>query len=42
MGKKMEVLFGDDEPAIEIMDRTLMATVLDLRTSRMYHLKIEQ
>ena len=38
----MEVLFGDDEPAIEIMDQHLMATVLDLCTSRMDHLTIEQ
>ena len=41
MGNKMEVLFGDDEPEIEIMDRKLTATVLDLRTSGMAHLKIE-
>ena len=43
MGNKTEVLFdADDEPAIEIMDRQLMATVLDLRTARMSHLTFDQ
>ena len=42
MGNNMEVLFGDDEPYIDIMELYLMATVLDLRTARMDRLKIEQ
>ena len=42
MGNKMGVFFGDDDPAIEIMDRKLMATVLNLHTARMDHLEIEQ
>ena len=42
MGNKMEVLFGGEEPAIDIMDQQLMATVLDLRTARMVHLTINQ
>ena len=42
MGNYMELLFGDDEPVIEIMDQHFMATVLDLCTARMAHLTIEQ
>ena len=38
----MEVLFGDDEPAIEIMDQKLMAIALDLLKYHMDHLTIEQ
>ena len=40
MGNKMEVLFGNDETSIEIMVQQFMATVMDLRTARMAHLKI--
>ena len=36
----MEVLFGDNESAIEIMDRQLVDTVLGLHITRMAHLKI--
>ena len=42
MGNNTEVLFGDDDQAIDIMDQQLIAKVLDLRTSHMAHLKIEQ
>ena len=42
MGNKMEVLFGDDEQVIEIMDWHLMATVMDLRTAHLDHMTIEQ
>ena len=41
MGNNMEVLFGDDETSIEIMDRQFMATVIDLRIARMARLTIE-
>ena len=40
MGNNTEVLFGDDDQAIDIMDQQLIAKVLDLRTSHMAHLKI--
>ena len=36
----MEVLFGDDDPAIDIMERQSMDTVLDLCTARMAQLTI--
>ena len=42
MGNKMGVLFGDEEPDIDIMDQALMATVLDLHTTHMSHLPIEK
>ena len=42
MGNKREFLFGDYDPAIDIMDRTLMATVLDLCNAHMTHLTIQQ
>ena len=40
MGNKTEVLFGDNDLAIEIMDRKLMASVLDLHTAHTDYLKI--
>ena len=40
MGNRKEVLSGDDEPAIDIMERKFMATVLELWTSWMSHLTI--
>ena len=42
MGNKMEVLFGGDEPAIDIMDLQLMAAVMDPHIVCMNHLTIEQ
>ena len=42
MGNNMEVLFGEDDLAIEIMDRQLMDTVMDLRTAHLDHMTIEQ
>ena len=38
----MKVLFGDDEPAIEIMDWQLMDTVLDQCTTCISHPTTEQ
>ena len=40
MEGNVEVLFGDDDPAIDIMERQSMDTVLDLCTARMAHLTI--
>ena len=36
------MLFGNNEPAIDIMYRQIMDTVLDLCTSHMVQLKTEQ
>ena len=42
MDNNMDVLFGDDDPSIEITDRQFMDTVLGLCTACMNHLTIEQ
>ena len=39
---KTEMVFDNDDTDIEIMDQNVMATVMELRTARMDHLKIEQ
>ena len=41
VGNNIEVLFGDDDHTIDIMDQQLMAIVLDLCIARMNRLTIE-